>query len=371
MSKSLIRKNQLHPDIQDLVAEYGGSLFVSSENFNQLSGNLSNILGADITFAVFTTGDQNISGLKNFSSRPTVNNTGILLQGEGATLPNGLLYTTGQQTISSEKEFTIRPLFNGVGFATTGDINTKTLFNGNRPITRTNINGVIPQGNDVISFLNNLFYPFTQATLTLNSFDTVYELGRTLNSVNFVGTINTGSLNINQISNLQGFINDSPIPNPVSPSLNFNFPVQVNLNNSSDNITVRANSVNENNQTVQIISNPRSIKFEAPFYFGSGAANLTAAQIQSQLISRIETKSNKFLTYTANNQKLYFVYPQSWDPLLKIIDQNTFDNTNGWFIRPGIFTLFNGSTHPYTIRETVLFSTFLTPFSYTFNFINQ
>jgi len=36
-------------------------------------------------FLVFTTGNQNISGLKNFSTRPTVNGTGVLLYNEDGT----------------------------------------------------------------------------------------------------------------------------------------------------------------------------------------------------------------------------------------------------------------------------------------------
>lgn len=44
---------------------------------------------------VYTTGDQNISGIKNFIQRPTVNGTGILLEGEvqNNTIISGVLYS--------------------------------------------------------------------------------------------------------------------------------------------------------------------------------------------------------------------------------------------------------------------------------------
>ena len=47
--------------------------------------------------AVLTSGNQNISGIKNFDSRPTVRGTGVLLQGEAAgggpvTLPSDIKY---------------------------------------------------------------------------------------------------------------------------------------------------------------------------------------------------------------------------------------------------------------------------------------
>jgi len=56
---------------------------------------------------VYNTGDQNISGAKNFYTRPTVNGTGVLLIGEASnvTLPDTIVYTTGNQTIGGFKNF--------------------------------------------------------------------------------------------------------------------------------------------------------------------------------------------------------------------------------------------------------------------------
>jgi len=50
MSKSLIRKNQLHPDINDLVGQYGSGYFPSKNS------------------TVFTTGNQTIGGKKTFAT---------------------------------------------------------------------------------------------------------------------------------------------------------------------------------------------------------------------------------------------------------------------------------------------------------------
>ena len=54
-----------------------------------LAADLTGISG-QISFpsnVVFTTGDQTVGGVKDFSSRPTVNGTGVLLSGE-ASVPN-------------------------------------------------------------------------------------------------------------------------------------------------------------------------------------------------------------------------------------------------------------------------------------------
>jgi len=70
---------------------------------------------------VYTTGDQNVSGIKNFYSRPTVNGTGVLLSGEAASLPTTIVYTTGDQTISGLKDFTTRPTVSTTPVLLSGD----------------------------------------------------------------------------------------------------------------------------------------------------------------------------------------------------------------------------------------------------------
>lgn len=118
MAKSLIRKNQLHPDINDLVGQYGSGYFTSINNLIATGQVLQN----QINTAVYITGNQTISGLKNFTSRLSVNGTGVLLSGEAAQLPSTILYTTGNQTITGPKNFTSRPTFNNVNLITTGDL---------------------------------------------------------------------------------------------------------------------------------------------------------------------------------------------------------------------------------------------------------
>lgn len=58
--------------------------YATVEDLNTLSG----LLPSGI---VYTSGDQNISGTKNFFSRPTINGTGVLLSGEAVTPNTGVL----------------------------------------------------------------------------------------------------------------------------------------------------------------------------------------------------------------------------------------------------------------------------------------
>lgn len=138
MSKSLIRKNQLHPDIGDLVTGYGESIFVKISDFSTLSQNLSGIVALNTSITVLTTGNQNISGIKNFFTRPTVNGTGVLLQGEVImpTLAN-VVYTTGNQTINGVKSFTSLPNVNGIPLSTGIDGNSEYVFPSNLTVNLT------------------------------------------------------------------------------------------------------------------------------------------------------------------------------------------------------------------------------------------
>lgn len=288
MAKSLIRKNQLHPDIFDLVSGYGDQLFITINELNQAISTISNV--------VFTSGNQIISGVKNFTSRPT---------------------------------------FNGSGFAITGELGGgSTNFNGNRKIT-ANVIGfkdLTPGGDDVVSFLNNLFYPFIPASISLNAFPT-QELGTTISSINFNGAIITGSLRLDQFTNVEAFVNDvSRIPLLIPIVQNFNniWNVGVNLNSTSSNVYIKATGVDENNNPIEIKSNIRSIVFEAPSYAGSGVDNLQTDP--SNMITALSTDqqgtnngklviqkpgSIQMGVYT-NTNWVYFVYPNSWGPLSSI-----------------------------------------------------
>lgn len=80
-------------------------------------GNVSGAIVSQISFqqdVVFITGSQNISGAKNFYSRPTVNGTGILLSGEASSQSTG--YLTGY--VSKLESGVFYPINNPSGYIT-------------------------------------------------------------------------------------------------------------------------------------------------------------------------------------------------------------------------------------------------------------
>jgi hypothetical protein len=66
-------------------------------------------------------GNLRVDGGASFSTRPTVNGTGVLLSGEAASLPATIVYTTGNQNISGTKNFAIRPQVNNIGVLISGE----------------------------------------------------------------------------------------------------------------------------------------------------------------------------------------------------------------------------------------------------------
>ena len=110
----------------------GGQIYTSKTD-EQIDGNLY----ADNL--VYNIGDQNVSGIKTFASRPTVNGTGVLLIGEASStvLPDTIVYTTGDQIISGNK------IFNSLRIEPSGrafNIGTGLNINSESGIVRINTN---------------------------------------------------------------------------------------------------------------------------------------------------------------------------------------------------------------------------------------
>ena len=225
-------------------------------------------------------------------------------------------------------------------------------FVGNRIIKRINwpLN-FNPQAGDVTTFLNRVFYPFTPATINLNSYD-LKELGTTFSNVRYVGDIVQNDEVPNGITSLQFLRNGSVIHTIANPTFgSFDYQSSVSLNTNST-LAVRVNTNNDGSPT-QIIAS-QAVDFEPPMYFGGDAPGLEEAQIKSVLTERLERRSNKTITFdNINNQKLYIVVPIGWGLFTSIKDPSNFENLGGWSSRIREFTLEDGVTKQnYYIWET-------------------
>ena len=186
---------------------------------------------------VYNTGNQNISGVKNFYSRPTVNGTGVLLSGEAANLPTTIVYTTGNQTISGTKTFVENTVF---GDPSQGDFlvisgNTFSIYGSGNFTSGLFVNGVpVLTGVDLSSYATNVNLFTTGSILNnkinslsgyVNSQDNIFSgqifntgsrLDNKINSLSgwsasASNLANTGSLLNNKINSLSGYVNSQDI----------------------------------------------------------------------------------------------------------------------------------------------------------------
>jgi hypothetical protein len=206
MSKSLIRKNQLHPDINDLVGQYGSGYFSSNNS------------------TVLITGNQTISGVKTFA-------TGIFA-------PN-LVYNTGNQTISGAKIF---PNKIGIGssIAEFGFVNSDDgllQIEGNG-VGELRLGGIGTDGTKKISFYDDSVLNFQIIHDVANDYENVHFSGKNVNfSFANSGIFNSGI-------DLQG----SKLLNFTQDIINVNSNFLISGNSNSDFIL--ANSANQITGTI-------------------------------------------------------------------------------------------------------------------------
>jgi hypothetical protein len=313
------------------------NLIYNTGNQN-ISGNknfISNIFASNI---IYNTGDQTISGVKDFNSRITLNGTGFLISGEVAqSLPTTIVYTSGEQNIFGTKNFKNRPTYNGSGLALLGEAGGggggggtigSLDFDGNRSIKSIPNIGRAAGGSDVVSFLNNLFFPFVPATISLDNFGLV-ESGTTKTSIQYRGQINLNDENPESITNLV-LKKDGAILSSSAPFSLIDYRFDITTGNQS--ITSNTLISVEINTDHGIITGNQNIYFVPPFYYGNGPTGLSSTQIKNQLTKAPLTFKPNSITqsFNSNNNRYYLAYSSTWGYLSSIKDSSFQDLTNSF-----------------------------------------
>lgn len=110
-----------------------------------------------------------------------------------------------------------------------------------------------------------------------------------------------------------------------------------------------------------------TISFVYPYYYGSGAQNLSGAQIGA-LTKLVDTFSNQFLSFSPTNQVPYFAYPATYPNLTSILDPSGFETISDWTLRnPVVITGLDATPQNYKVYE---FNNLTTQvgFNYTFKY---
>jgi hypothetical protein len=367
----------------------------------------------DKNYPVYATGDQSISGNKTFLGNVIINNLSITgtesiintnnvnigsnflllnLTGAGGAIhgpasDGGIFFVTGENQTGINDTGAILgfdlPSNKWVFGISTRNSDLQNLneiasvplvekvsgssipFNGSRTIKRQgSFYGINAGGTTISGFLNNLLFPFVQGSISLNSI-ALQERGTTLTTVPFIGSI---TANDDTITNLKYKIGANQVGSTVSnPGSSFSYSATSQSIASTTTISVEASSAN--NGSPATISSSQTINFEAPYYYGVGAANLTVAQIKA--LNKVLTyqPSSITQTFTTNNNYFYLAYPTNWGNLTSIKDGSLLSLFNDFTktTNSTTFTLVNGSVYSYNIYVFNNAST-VSNYSITFNF---
>lgn len=104
MAINKIKLKQIDADFPTLVGQYGSGYFASTGGLHSLSGQSVKYSDLATGAFVYTTGSQNISGYKNFLSRPAISGVGIATLGETVSID-------GDNAIFGENTFVGNTIF--------------------------------------------------------------------------------------------------------------------------------------------------------------------------------------------------------------------------------------------------------------------
>jgi hypothetical protein len=152
MAINKIKLKQIDADFPTLVGQYGSGYFASTGSLNSLSGQSVKYSDLATGAFVYTTGSQNISGSKNFMSRPAISGVGIATLGE-------IVSINGNNAIFGENTFFNKTISLGISEFSSGvTFNNSTFqFIGTSLNNLTNsIKKIIFDNNTYNKHLNSL-----------------------------------------------------------------------------------------------------------------------------------------------------------------------------------------------------------------------
>lgn len=210
-------------------------------------------------------------------------------------------------------------------FADTASLSETMSFDGNRAIKRSPHTGLNVGGNTVVEFLNNFFFPFVSATVSVNSGVTYYETGSSQTI-----TVN-GSVTLNDETNFgTGSVErDSVSWNTFTPSTSSASYTFSDIGIEENHSYITYVQVNNNGSPTVISSGTKTVTFIYPFLYGlSTSSSLDSGSLYTELTKSVTTQSDMTINLVGTATFIYFAYPASYGNLLSIIDPNLFNITS-------------------------------------------
>lgn len=192
-------------------------------------------------------------------------------------------------------------------------------YDGNRPITRTGYVGLNVGGTDLTTFIENFFFPFVPATVSINSSTLNYETG-SIQSIVINGSI---TANNETIFGITGSVKSSTYEVSTFPSASTYSVTDTNI--SSSNTYRSYISVNNNGSPIIISSTTKTVNFIYPYLWGmSTTAGLSGNSLYTEFTRQIQSQGNKTVSMIGTAKYIYFCYPASYPALSSILDPNLF-----------------------------------------------
>lgn len=248
-----------------------------------------------------------------------------------------------------------------------GDVETN--FDGSRPITRTvsGLQGITPGTTTVVEFLDSVFYPKVDSTISLSVNPSTNELGVST-SVSAVMNYTSNDYAITLAELREGAtVVDS---------------IQDITENESGSLTYTASYANtqsftawfeKDNATTK--TSTRTASFYDPYYHGELtlttinniiASGVTRSELSTLLTKSVSSKRNNTKSFELTAQRMVYCFPDNYGNLSSIIDQNGYNITSSFSYSTFTYTREDSSTVNYRIYYNDS-DISLTGFSVTFN----
>ena len=195
-------------------------------------------------------------------------------------------------------------------------------FNGNRTVKRSGIPNVNVGGNNLFEFIENYFFPFVPATISITTSGTIFEVG-TINNITINGTTTPNDETTFSNGKLQRDGTDI-----YSFGSNLSFSTTDNFSPTTQQTInyIAYQDVGNNGNPTTIQSNNIQVNSVYPFLYGVSSNDLEGGgtDIYTQLNKLIQLKSNKTVVLNGTGY-IYFAYPSSYGNLTSILDHNGFE----------------------------------------------
>lgn len=208
----------------------------------------------------------------------------------------------------------------GIGTGGTSDTASFVPFDGDRSITRDDpdFQGLNVGGTNVVDFLNNFFFPFLAATISINSGTSYYETG-SAQSITINGSITANSETVFDSGSIRRNGVDWYTFNSASS--------YSTSSNVSSSFTYRTYmGVGNNGSPTLIYSSLKTVSFIYPYLWGmSTGSGLNGTTLYSEMSRSITIQGTKSDSFIGTSTYIYFCYPSTYADLTSIKDPNNFE----------------------------------------------